>query len=330
MIWNGKWLKVIMLVLVGDDGITVKSMNVDGQDSTIDHFLCFSDTFGTPNTTIKADAASANDTPSNNGEDGSIKRIKSNKLNSMRHVSYANHLNGEPSKKVPNFRTLISPVVAYAVVENYVKNAWSRFSLVRTMMNSKGNVPLILRKWSPLAYIAKEDLKSGRSSFAGAITDIHVDVELKDTLVAVVTKIKGNGYVFHFELSISGNQNKMFNFSRSVVDVASSSGTKIVTSNPFDALNMVDKDIGVTLSGSDDVEEDDNEIVSFMASKSSYGKGSSISRGGTGSRVYMSAEKMTMMITLMRMMRNVKTYKKIILLSMMLLILVLVVKLDVR
>ncbi|GKA44707.1 hypothetical protein Tco_0829955 [Tanacetum coccineum] len=44
------------------------------------------------------------------------------------------NLNGEPSKKIANFRTLIAP----AVVKNYVKNVWSRFVLVRTMMNAKG------------------------------------------------------------------------------------------------------------------------------------------------------------------------------------------------
>ncbi|GJY78349.1 hypothetical protein Tco_0484150 [Tanacetum coccineum] len=84
-----------------------------------------------------------------------------------------------------------------------------------------------------------------------------------------------------------------------IVDVSSSSGTKIVTSNPFDVLNMVEKDIRVTPSDSvnskyddvnvrnskdvkydnednnseNDLEEDSNETTSFMASKSSNFKG---------------------------------------------------------
>ncbi|GJZ43557.1 zinc knuckle CX2CX4HX4C containing protein [Tanacetum coccineum] len=70
------------------------------------------------------------------------------------------------------------------VVKNYVKNAWSRFMLVRTMMNAKGiffckyssttvmeamveggpwlihNVSLILREWTHMMNISNENLKS--------------------------------------------------------------------------------------------------------------------------------------------------------------------------
>ncbi|GJY68819.1 putative reverse transcriptase domain-containing protein [Tanacetum coccineum] len=103
-------------------------------------------------------------------------------------VSYANRLNDEPSKKVANNCLLIAPAsngvdvvgkrVVYQVVENYVKNACSRFGLVCTMMKSKGvfffkfssnarmesmlengpwlirYVPLILCKWSRLANVS--------------------------------------------------------------------------------------------------------------------------------------------------------------------------------
>ncbi|GJV52183.1 zinc knuckle CX2CX4HX4C containing protein [Tanacetum coccineum] len=115
----------------------------------------------------------ASDTPSNNGENGLVNVIKSDSLNSIIPIFYANWLNGEQSKRV-----------AYPVVEKYVKNVWSRFCHVRTMMNSKGifffkfssnsemesmiengpwlihNVPLILRKWYRLVNVAKEDLQS--------------------------------------------------------------------------------------------------------------------------------------------------------------------------
>ncbi|GKD52753.1 hypothetical protein Tco_1281729, partial [Tanacetum coccineum] len=63
-----------------------------------------------------------------------------------------------------------------------------------------------------------------------------------------------------------------------------SSGKKIVTSNPFDVLNVFDKDIGVTSSDSYYVEDDDNETASFMASKNCKGKDSSKSGGGTGKK----------------------------------------------
>ncbi|GJX89563.1 hypothetical protein Tco_0341577, partial [Tanacetum coccineum] len=121
--------------------------------------------------------------------------------------------------------------------------------------------------------------------FARAMIGIHAEVELKDTLVVEVPKIE--------------------------VDVASSSGTKIVTLYPFDVLNMVDKDIGVTPIDSvnskgddanvgnskdvnldneddhseDDVEDDDNETVSFLSLKNYKGKCSSKSGGGTGKEI---------------------------------------------
>ncbi|GKC62561.1 hypothetical protein Tco_1095159 [Tanacetum coccineum] len=118
-----------------------------------------------------------------------------------------------------------------------------------------------------------------------------------------------------------------------MVEAASSSGTKNITSNPFDVLNMVEKDISVTPSDSfnsnddelnvgkskdvnldnedndseNDVEEDYNEIMSFMASKSYKGTRSSKNGGGTERRVYMSIENMIMMIAHMTMMRKTKT-----------------------
>ncbi|GKC19228.1 probable indole-3-pyruvate monooxygenase YUCCA10, partial [Tanacetum coccineum] len=74
--------------------------------------------------------------------------------------------------------------VAFSVVENYVKNAWKKFGLVRVMMNSKSffffkfasiegvngvlengpwlirSAPIIVKKWTASANLLKEDLKS--------------------------------------------------------------------------------------------------------------------------------------------------------------------------
>ncbi|GJX48086.1 hypothetical protein Tco_0273276 [Tanacetum coccineum] len=51
------------------------------------------------------------------------------------------NLNGEPSKKIANFRTLIAPAGNGAHVaipiRSFIENAWSRFMLVRTMMNAR-------------------------------------------------------------------------------------------------------------------------------------------------------------------------------------------------
>ncbi|GJU70154.1 copia-type polyprotein [Tanacetum coccineum] len=319
------------LVLMGDDWKLLKPMKADGQASAMDPFPCLSHTFGTHNTTNKVATDSASDTPSNNGENGLVNVIKSDSLNSIIPIFYANWLNGEQSKKVANLHTLIASTDDRADVavslESVLENVWSRFCHVRTMMNSKGifffkfssnsemesmiengpwlihNVPLILRKWYRLVNVAKEDLQSVPvwlklhdvpimaftedglsvisiklgtplmldtyttsmcmeswvwSSSAREMIDIHADVKLKDTLVMSVPKIEFNA--------------------------ARSSGKKIVTSNPFDVLNVFDKDIGVTSSDSVSSEDNDNETASFMASKSCKGKDSSKSGGGTGKK----------------------------------------------
>ncbi|GJY95863.1 hypothetical protein Tco_0512224 [Tanacetum coccineum] len=101
------------LVLVGDYGIPLKPLNADGQATSMDHFPCMSNMFGTPNTTTKVATASTSYTPSNNAQDGSVNVIKSDKLNDTWSRSYANRLNGEPSKKVANFRIVIDPLSSW-------------------------------------------------------------------------------------------------------------------------------------------------------------------------------------------------------------------------
>nr|GEY16741.1 hypothetical protein [Tanacetum cinerariifolium] len=191
------------------------------------------------------------------------------------------------------------------------------------------------------------------SNFARTMSDLHADVELKDTFVMAVfghsleqclkktitdVNVKTQRQVvrdlrvgpkyphcpqpvqtMNFKKidnrqanykdtnskKVSSNNNSS---SKSMVDVASSSGTKIMTLNPFDVLNMVDKYIGVLPSDSinsknndvnvgnskyvnlyndhndreNKVEDDDNETASFMASKSSKGIGSSKSKCEAG------------------------------------------------
>ncbi|GJW37320.1 hypothetical protein Tco_0060240 [Tanacetum coccineum] len=188
------------LVLVGYDELPLKPMNVDGETKFMDPFPCLSDTFGAPNTTTIVAMAGTSDTPSNNREDDLLLEDKE---------CYENSVYG----------FFLSKRVVYPVVENYVKNVWSRFGLVRTMINLK--------------------------------------------------------------------------------DMASSSGTKIVTLNPFDVLNMVDKDIrdapsDTVNSKADDVNVGNIKVISwimrtwiaimtwkrmimkqqFMALKSSKGTGS--------------------------------------------------------
>ncbi|GKC65967.1 hypothetical protein Tco_1098565 [Tanacetum coccineum] len=63
-ILKGKFL------LVGDNVIPLKPLNVDGQDYAMDSFPCLSNTCGTPNTTTKVDTDGISDTASNNMDDG--------------------------------------------------------------------------------------------------------------------------------------------------------------------------------------------------------------------------------------------------------------------
>nr|GEZ61751.1 hypothetical protein [Tanacetum cinerariifolium] len=51
------------------------------------------------------------------------------------------------------------------------------------------NNPLILKKWHP-----DENLLKKMSSYARVMIELHADVELKDNIVMVVPKIKGEGY----------------------------------------------------------------------------------------------------------------------------------------
>ncbi|GKD86156.1 hypothetical protein Tco_1357310, partial [Tanacetum coccineum] len=116
--------------------------------------------------------------------------------------SYAN-VTGKPSRKSVNFCTLFTPKgngvdvavvvesiraiserfantaygfflgkrVAYPVVANYVRNTWSQYSMVKSMLNS-----------------------STRSSYARAMIELQADVELKDTIVVAMPKLAGEGF----------------------------------------------------------------------------------------------------------------------------------------
>nr|GEX71509.1 zinc finger, CCHC-type [Tanacetum cinerariifolium] len=189
--------------------------------------------FSTPNTSTKVATTGTSDTPSNKEGDGSVNVSKSDKSNGKS--------------------------VMFLVIENYVKNGWSIFGLVRTMMNSKGifffkfssntgiesllengpglihNVPLILPKCCPLANVPKEDLKN-----------VLLWVKLHHVPVTTLTD---DG------LSV----------------IATKLGTLLML-NTY--TTSIDNENGV--------EKDDNERTSFMASKSSKDTSSSKSGGGTG------------------------------------------------
>ncbi|GJZ74398.1 retrotransposon protein, putative, ty1-copia subclass [Tanacetum coccineum] len=178
-------------------------------------------------------------------------------------TSYAKLVTREPSRKSVNFRTLLAPAgsgadvaislesvraiserfantiygfflgkrVAYPVVDNYVRNSWSKFSLVKSMLNSSNglfffkfsskdgmdamldngpwfirNDPFILKKWIPDVNLLKEDVGSVlvwvkfhgvpmiTSSYARVMVELRADEELKYIIVVAMPKLVGEGF----------------------------------------------------------------------------------------------------------------------------------------
>ncbi|GJR52852.1 hypothetical protein Tco_1403373 [Tanacetum coccineum] len=98
--------------------------------------------------------------------------------NSKEHVSFSKLVTGEPI-----YGFFLGKRIAYLVVENYVKNTWSNYGLVKSMMNSANGLfffkfnskdgmdamlendtwfihdtSLILKRWTPDANLLKEDV----------------------------------------------------------------------------------------------------------------------------------------------------------------------------
>ncbi|GJU36773.1 hypothetical protein Tco_1185127 [Tanacetum coccineum] len=126
------------------------------------------------------------------------------KFTSNRDVSYANLLNGEPRKKIVNFRTLVAPfgIGADVAISLLPFSSWDIMdAMLENVPRLIRNVLLILKKWSPNSNLLKEDLSNVlfglnsmmflllRSSYAKAMIDLRVDVELKKTLVVAIPKI---------------------------------------------------------------------------------------------------------------------------------------------
>nr|GEY97319.1 hypothetical protein [Tanacetum cinerariifolium] len=116
------------------------------------------------------------------------------------------------------------------------------------------NNPLIMKKWHPDVNLLKEDVSTvpvwvklhgllfidfnedGRSSYARAMIELCADMELKDNIVVVMSKITGEGYY----TCIIRVDNK-----KKGVD----STTKVGDSNPFEVLNSVGNDVEICTNG---------------------------------------------------------------------------------
>nr|GEW13929.1 hypothetical protein [Tanacetum cinerariifolium] len=173
----------------------------------------------------------------------------------------------------------------YIVVENCVKNAWSRFGL-RTMMNFKWifffkfnsntgtelilengpwlicNVPLILRYWSPLVNVSKKDLKS--LSVWVKLHVISITPFTEDGLSVISTKLGTSFMLDTYTTSMCMESWGRSNFGRAMIDLHADVELKdtLVVPTPFDVLNMVEKDVGVAPSDSINSIGDDVNVES--------------------------------------------------------------------
>ncbi|GKF06101.1 zinc knuckle CX2CX4HX4C containing protein, partial [Tanacetum coccineum] len=120
--------------------------------------------------------------------------------------------------------------LAFPLVENYVKNTWAKFGIVKVMMHDNGffyfkfsskegmdrvleegtwmirSIPIILNVWTPNSNLTKEDITSvpiwvklhnvpiGRSSYARALIEITSNHDFKEKLIMVVPMANGAGH----------------------------------------------------------------------------------------------------------------------------------------
>ncbi|GKC79275.1 hypothetical protein Tco_1130049 [Tanacetum coccineum] len=171
---------------------------------------------------------------------------------------FATLLKGDTSRKSVNFCTLVTPAsngahvvvskesvyvvnerlnntvygfflgksLAYPIVENYVKNTWSKFGLVKSMMTK------------------------GRPSYIRAMFGLQADVELKDTIMGVVPKFVDE-CPKQPVLNLLKNLKNPRQAVRGVQNSSTTSGKKnqyglsrqeVSNLNLFDALNSVKND----------------------------------------------------------------------------------------
>ncbi|GJS72784.1 hypothetical protein Tco_0705625 [Tanacetum coccineum] len=192
------------------------------------------DTFGTPNTSTKVATTGHNNIPSNKGEDGSIILIESAKSNGMGHVPYANNLNGKPSNKAINFRTLIAPaVVSYGEKEDLkIVPVWVKIHDVLITAFTNDELSVIAMKNSTLINV--------RYLYSLSVHGIMRHAKLNDKKS---TKVGNNnsGSKTMFDVASSS-------CTKRISHVANYNEMKIVIPIPFNVLNMVKKDVWVVPS----------------------------------------------------------------------------------
>ncbi|GKC06673.1 hypothetical protein Tco_0998283 [Tanacetum coccineum] len=94
-------------------------------------------------------------------------------------TSYAKLVTGEPRKRV-----------AYPVVDNCVKNTWSKYGLVKSMLNSSNE--LFFFKFSSKVGMDAMFDNGPWSSYVRSMIELRADVKLKDTIVKSVSDVVKN------------------------------------------------------------------------------------------------------------------------------------------
>ncbi|GJW48222.1 reverse transcriptase domain-containing protein [Tanacetum coccineum] len=209
--WRGKGVKEMESSLSGDPNVVINSSSVVGNG-------------------VMSDLHASGEFSVHGNESGKLNSSLTGNIPLP--MSFANLVEGDSRHKTVNFRPLFTPAgngmdvyvskesvsvvnnrfndticgfflgkrVAYLVVENYVKNTWTKFGLVKSRMikdmfflkfgSKEGmkamlesgpwlirNLPLILKQWTPDVNIMKED-----------VSDIHVWVKFHDVPIIAFTE----------------------------------------------------------------------------------------------------------------------------------------------
>ncbi|GJX28434.1 hypothetical protein Tco_0236513 [Tanacetum coccineum] len=241
--------------------------------------------------------------------------------------SYAN-VTGKPSEKKLNFRTLFTPGgngIDVVVPVESIRTISERFANtaydVLDAMLENGpwfirNNPLILRKWHPHENLLKEDVSTplmldsytadmcmqswGTSSYARAMIELRVDVELKDNIVATMPKITREGYyTCNIRVDATKNLKKTSRTPKGIlvrqkmgfkpkqvylpvsktstantcgIKMNNSESTKEVSkSNPFEVLTSIDNDVVLGTNGGIS-NSADKGTINFSSSNTSIGE----------------------------------------------------------